>query len=282
VLALCGCAFEDSPLIASGGRTPSSGGGSNQDDTDEPSGSSGQSGSGGEDGPDAAAPNGDDRDAASSMPDAASAPLELDASNSGGAGTTGGAGAGPEPDAGTDAGEPDASTPECLEPAPACVCAHTRLQTPADPCAAPDCPLDDCAPDSQCTLERFESSVYYVCTEPHSQADALAHCAAIEGMHLVFVESAGEDEFLDDVVSGKVWIGAELDEGVWSWLDGTAFYEDGAVEDAYVNWDDSQSEPNGLGVGNGEVTCAIFWSETSAWADTNCPANNGYVCEREL
>jgi hypothetical protein len=65
-------------------------------------------------------------------------------------------------------------------------------------------------------------------------------------------------------------------------MDGTPFYDDEPIEDAYVNWDESVLEPNGAGVGPGEVTCAILWSETAAWADTNCPAENGYVCELEL
>jgi hypothetical protein len=197
---------------------------------------------------------------------------------SGGTGGSSGSGGNPEPDASV----PDTSVPECPQELPPCVCGHTRLQTPADPCAAPDCPLAECAPDADCTLERFESSVYYVCTDGHSQQDALAHCAEIDGMHLVYIGSPEEDAFLNDVIDGKVWIGAAEDEGVWSWLDGTDFYDDGPVADAYVNWDDSANEPNSTGVGMGEVTCAILWSETGAWADTNCPAMNGFVCEREL
>jgi hypothetical protein len=163
------------------------------------------------------------------------------------------------------------------------VCGHTRLETPADPCAPPDCPLAECTPDSQCALERFDGSVYYVCADARSQEDARARCDAIAGMHLVYIGSSEEDEFLAASVAGKVWIGAVLDDDdVWTWLDGTQFYEDEEIDGVYVNWDESVFEPNGLGVGAGSVTCAILWSETGAWADTSCPSLNGYVCELEL
>ena len=191
-----------------------------------------------------------------------------------------------EPDAGADSGTTDPDPPDsgCGE-RPACVCAHERLETPDDPCAAPDCPIDDCAPDDHCTLERFDSSVYYFCSNARSESSAEERCETIDDMHLVYIEDEDEDDFLDDTVDGKVWIGAELADGEWSWLDGTPFYDDEGgdpIDDAYVDWDDGAQEPNGVGIGAGEVACTILWSDTGAWADTNCTAQNGYVCEREL
>jgi hypothetical protein len=216
----------------------------------------------------------------------ASASGDDSAATTGGSSTAGSGGvAGSiEPNAGSAASEPDAAGTGCVPEPPACVCGHTRLTTPDEPCAAPDCPLEQCAPDNQCALKRFERSVYYVCGDARSQEDARARCAAIAGMHLVYIGGFEEDAFLSANVTGKVWIGAVQDEeDVWTWLDGTAFYDDGEEpDDAYVNWDESVAEPNGLGLGDGPVTCAILWSETGAWADTNCPALNGYVCELEL
>ena len=207
----------------------------------------------------------------------------MDAGGSAQAGTDGGA---DQPvDAGHDSGEPDTGAPEC-EDIPDCVCAHEREETPDDPCAAPDCPLSDCAPDDECVLKRFESSVYYVCLEERSQESSAQRCEDIDGMHLVDIGSEDEDDFLDGVVSGKVWIGATVDEDdIWSWSDGSEFFdEDGdePIDDAYVDWNGDSAEPNGLGIGEGDVSCAILWEETGEWADTNCPAENGYVCEKEF
>jgi hypothetical protein len=280
---LAGCSFDKRPFIPGG----------------SPGGTQGRAGSGSAGRPSAP------RDARASDPgDAASTVPGLDASgevpqagggNSGTGGTSaggsgggggngsGGSGGSDEPDASMGSGGKDSDAPDCEQPRPACVCAHTRLETPADPCAAPDCPLAECAPDDDCVLKRFASSVYYVCSLPHSQPDALTHCQSIPSMHLVYIGSAEENAFVHANITGKVWIGAvENEEDVWTWLDGTPFYDDEPVDDAYVNWDESVLEPNGAGVGEGEVTCAILWSETAAWADTNCPAQNGYVCELEL
>jgi hypothetical protein len=197
-----------------------------------------------------------------------------------------GAGAGPEQDAGKDAGELDSGEPECEEEKKACVCAHDRRDKPDDACAAPTCKVADCAPDDDCELERFGDSVYYVCTNGRSREQAAERCESIDDMHLVDIGDEDEDAFLEDVISGKVWIGALADEDrIWSWSDGTEFFdedEEEPLDDAYVNWDEDAGEPNRLGVGAGSVTCAILWKETGAWADTNCPAENGYVCEREL
>ena len=199
----------------------------------------------------------------------------------------GGSQAGDEPVDGGGDDEPDTGMPDagCSE-TPDCVCAHERLEEPSDPCAAPECPLDECAPDDDCELKRFESSVYYLCANPRPQEMAEARCEEIDDMHLVYIEDEDEDAFLDDEVSGKVWIGATVDEeGEWSWDDGTPFYDEESeepIDGAYVDWDPVADEPNGLGVGPGEATCAILWEDTGAWADTNCTAMNPYVCEREF
>jgi hypothetical protein len=277
---LAACSFEPSPLVSSSApraSSPSSSGSAGTGLPDPPSSSgSGAIGSAGTGSPPSVSPPAGEG--------GATAPL-------------GGSVAEAPPDAGTDGAdepldaggddEPDAGTPdeECDE-IPECVCAHERLEKPSDPCAAPNCPLDECAPDDDCELKRFESSVYYLCSVPHSQQEAEDHCEEIDDMHLVYIDGEDEDAFLDDEISGKVWIGATVDdEGEWSWGDGTAFYDEEGeepIDDAYVDWDEDTDEPNGLGVGPGEATCAILWEETGAWADTNCPAMNGYVCEREL
>lgn len=275
-LVLTGCSFDESALVF---------GGDERSRNDSRGGSSGA----GDDGPGAGSPDAgprpDRRDGSidADLADADTSTPQAGASGpDSGGGSGGGGGSGSGANAGTDAGDRDAAAPGCPQ-GPTCVCGHTRRQTPTDPCAAPECPVDECAPDEDCTLARFASSTYYVCSNARSQDDAAARCAAINGMHLIFVGSEEEDEFMYDSVEGKVWIGAvENDEGVWVWLDGSEFYDDEPIEDAYVNWDDSVDEPNGLGVGTGDVTCAIAWSDTEAWADTNCSSVNGYVCELEL
>jgi hypothetical protein len=265
LVVVAGCSFDESAPAFGGARNAQPGNASNDDGQlagrAAPTAGNGESG-------DASARE-DDSDAATG------------GSSMGGSGGVAGS---VEPRAGSDASGPDAGGTGCVHELPACVCGHTRLTTPDDPCAAPDCPLEQCAPDDQCALKRFDRSVYYVCDDARSQEDARARCAAIAGMHLVYIGGPEEDAFLSANVAGKVWIGAVQDEeDVWTWLDGTEFYDDGEeLDDAYVNWDESVDEPNGLGVGGGSVTCAILWSETGAWADTNCPALNGYVCELEL
>jgi hypothetical protein len=265
LVVLAGCSFDEGALDFGGARNARPGSASNDDDQ-----FAGRAAPAAGDGASAdASARGDDSSAATG------------GSSVGG---SGGVAGGVEPDAGSDASDPDAGGPGCVDELPACVCGHTRLTTPDDPCAAPDCPLEQCVPGEQCAPKRFDRSVYYVCADARSQEDARARCAAIAGMHLVYIGGSEEDAFLSANVAGKVWIGAVQDEeDVWAWLDGTEFYDDGEEpDDAYVNWDESVDEPNGLGVGDGSVTCAILWSETGAWADTNCPALNGYVCELEL
>jgi hypothetical protein len=183
----------------------------------------------------------------------------------------------PEPDAGHDSGDPG------CDPDIPCVCGHDRLEPPSDPCAADECPIEDCAPDPDCQLERLGNSVYYFCEDPQTQPEAVEHCAGVDGMHLVIIDDAEEDAFVLDHIDSKVWIGASRESGIWSWHDGTEFFDtedDQAIGGAYTNWD--EVEPNNTGVGPGETNCAIYWFEESSWADTNCPANNDYVCEREL
>lgn len=272
--SLAGCSFEEGALVSSEHRpsvappSSSGGGGGSSGEPNEPAkpplvGNA-----------DASAPPDGNDGASKPGIDAAAAPEDA-----------GMDGASDAPDAGHDT--PDTgTTPDsgCGEK-PACVCAHERLETPSDPCAARDCPLAECAPDDGCVLKRFESSVYYLCSDARAQGAAEERCETIEGMHLVYIEDEDEDAFLDGVADGKIWIGAVVDEGVWSWLDGTPFYDEDSgepVDGAYVDWDQGSSEPNGIGVGAGSVTCAILWSDTSAWADTNCTALNPYVCEREL
>jgi hypothetical protein len=265
LVVIAGCSFDESAIAAAG--TPNARPGNASDDVGQLAGRAAP-----------AAGNGASSDASTTEDDSSAA---TGGSSMGGSGGISGSVA---PEAGSDASGPDAGGPGCVQELPACVCGHTRLATPDDPCAALDCPLEQCAPDDQCALKRFDRSVYYVCDDARSQEDALARCAAISGMHLVYIGGSEEDAFLSANVSGKVWIGAvQAEEDVWTWLDGTEFYDDGEEsDDAYVNWDESVDEPNGLGVGGGSVTCAILWSETGAWADTNCPALNGYVCELEL
>ena len=185
-----------------------------------------------------------------------------------------------------DVGDSGALIPpaSACEPDPSCQCAHGRAETPSDACAPPDCALDTCAPDDGCRLERFGASVYYFCAELRTQAEARERCEQIEGMHLVEVGSEGEDAFLLQTLDDKAWIGAELDgDSIWRWQDGTAFYDGDSnepVAGAYVNW--AEGDPNGLGLGDGDVDCAIYWHENAGWADTNCDADNGYICEREF
>jgi hypothetical protein len=180
-----------------------------------------------------------------------------------------------------DAALPDASVPPECDPDLPCVCPHLLEESVADgPCL---CALSVCAPDDDCRLLWFQSTSYYFCDLEHTWDDANDHCESVPNLHLAAIEGAAEDEFILANVSDKTWLGGNdsEQEGRWEWPSGDRFYEEeqGALNNAYVNW--HSSEPNNDGLSESAADCMLLWYENSVWADGSCGDEHGYVCELE-
>lgn len=95
-------------------------------------------------------------------------------------------------------------------------------------------------------------------------------CARIPGnsFHLVKIDKAEENQILDDLFSGDLWIGGsdQASEGKWVWTDGSAI-DSGP-------W--ASGEPSTDPVDD----CLLFDARDAEWEATDCNENHGFVCER--
>jgi len=178
--------------------------------------------------------------------------------------------------------ESDASEP-CEHDDDPCVCPHEAALTTDDACAPPVCPISDCTPDDDCRFLSFATSGYYFCDDEYGWEQARDRCESIDDdAHLVSLQSAEEDQFVFEQISGKIWMGGNDrgDEGRWRWPDGTTFYDDdeeGEVPGTFNNW--YATEPNDQGLSMSDPDCMIYWHENATWADASCGDQHGYVCE---
>jgi hypothetical protein len=115
-----------------------------------------------------------------------------------------------------------ASTPE---PAgTACgdgVCVTNSQCNGAGRCGSPE----ECEPDSNCSLQWFGGSEYFVCDNDRTWSTAKANCEGIgSGWQLARIDTDGENNFLRQFVSGDMWVGGSdtAIEGVWVWEIGDA------------------------------------------------------------
>lgn len=103
--------------------------------------------------------------------------------------------------------------------------------------------------------------------------------------HLVTITSAGENDFVENLIANSVWIGLTdtASEGNFVWVNGETF--------SYENW--ATLEPNDGGITGSTEDCVILCKDCGTlntdgrWHDIRCvntsasTAARGFVCEKE-
>merc|ERR1711909_111717 len=111
------------------------------------------------------------------------------------------------------------------------------------------------------------SKCYKVVAGPANYLDAITGCIA-EGATLANIESQAEQDAVYALTGDTgAWIGLAdfLDEGVFSWVDGTAV--------SFTNWRNNQ--PNN---GNNNQHCTWIRPD-GEWDDVTCKRTEAYVCQ---
>merc|ERR1711931_403588 len=172
-------------------------------------------------------------------------------------------------------------------------CCSRTTELCASPCAGQDCtkmyevrcgvlgsivctPLacsaanaDECISTSACADGYTEvgSKCLKVVAGPTNYLDAITGCIA-EGATLATIESQAEQDAVYALTGDTgAWIGLAdfLDEGVFSWVDGTAL--------GFTNWKNNQ--PNN---GNNNQHCTWIRPD-GEWDDVTCKRTEAYVCQ---
>lgn len=123
-------------------------------------------------------------------------------------------------------------------------------------------------------IEQFGGHAYLFVSEAKNWEESRAYCAS-KGYHLVTIESADENAFLDRTTRSKAvfnvswWIGLN-DRAVsrsFAWEDGTPV--------GFTNWD--TSEPNDF-LGEDCVEIRTY-TATGRWNDVGCLNGHFFICE---
>jgi hypothetical protein len=123
-------------------------------------------------------------------------------------------------------------------------------------------------------VEQFGRHAYLFVRQLKSWEDARAHCAA-RGYHLVTIDSAEENAFLDETTKSKAvfniswWIGLNdrAAENSFTWEDGTPL--------GYTNWGTNQ--PDNFF----EEDCVeiVTYTADGRWNDIGCLTAHYFICE---
>ncbi|MBD3312755.1 hypothetical protein GF352_04865 [archaeon] len=132
-------------------------------------------------------------------------------------------------------------------------------------CNEPPEPENECSTNCPSGWTCYESSCYKDLGSK-SWTDGKSACEELKS-HLVTVNDAGENKWVDDFTRGDVWIGYNDrgSEGDWEWL-----YD----SSGYKHW--HNNEPNNAG----NEDCAHMWSD-GTWNDAKCGKSKTVVCEKE-
>ena len=116
----------------------------------------------------------------------------------------------------------------------------------------------------------FNMSCYRFVTDKVNFMTARSECESQPGFHLVFIQTSGEQGFIQDTAAlitpqSDFWIGIEKVDGVKQWMDGS--------ETTYTNY----------GLENEEGACwRVKRAQDYEWHDRKCEKDFGYICEREI
>jgi hypothetical protein len=144
-----------------------------------------------------------------------------------------------------------------------------------------------------CSSSSYGGHVYTFCDSPLDWSTAMADCE-LKGMHLLRIDDAQENAFIEGSAFGSVaaganqigvwrWLGADDQAvvGEWRWTDGTLFWVGGSngtlQPGTYANWGGGQ--PNGAG-GLGNHCASIEHDPTGDWGAEACTNQQSYVCEQ--
>lgn len=127
-----------------------------------------------------------------------------------------------------------------------------------------------CHTDSQYIPNPVTSIRYKAVATATSWTAAQADCASAGG-HLVVINDAAEDMYIDSLLASEIWIGYsdQAVEGTFVWVAG--------LTSSYTNWR-PDGNPNDGG-GSEPQDCAEIDETGGFWNDDNCPELDPYVCE---
>merc|ERR1712025_1047349 len=121
----------------------------------------------------------------------------------------------------------------------------------------------------------FGTKCYRQMFELTNHLSAMNNCIRLGGT-LASLDSQEEQSFLVSLLSPKGgWLGAVdwLDEGEFSWLDGTIITDN---LDVYTNWREEQ--PNNFL----QNQHCVWMRPDGTWDDINCKREENYVCQKIL
>ena len=88
-----------------------------------------------------------------------------------------------------------------------------------------------------------------------------------KGAYVAAVETQAEQDALEPLFQGTIWLGGFKQAGVWTWPTGVPF--------GFELWDSAQNQPDNV---PGE-RCMGVWNGSTAWHDMECQNTNQYLCE---
>ena len=115
----------------------------------------------------------------------------------------------------------------------------------------------------------FNGHTYHVFEESIYWSEAKAKCEELGG-HLATITSQEEQNFIEQINSGRRWIGGYREGNDWHWVTGETW--------DYTNWD--AGEPNNSSNVISNETCVAVWPlKWNDLADSNVLEQSGYICE---
>ena len=138
-------------------------------------------------------------------------------------------------------------------------------------------------PNANCKVRRFGGKQYWFCPGPVSWATAAANCRAIPNRSLARVNTLAENDFLQNVVGGAWWTGAnaQASPGNWRWAspatnNGDQFWTGGPggsrVANRFTRWAGGQPDQ--------ALTCGTL-DQQGFWNAKACTQTGGYICEEQ-
>ena len=109
-----------------------------------------------------------------------------------------------------------------------------------------------------------DGHTYQVVALSKNWEDAKTYCEQLGG-HLATIGSSEENAFISSIASTSMWLGAQKNDGSWSWIDGTQWN--------YTNWE--SGEPSG---GN-ENHLATGYCTADKWNDLTESEIHYFICE---
>lgn len=115
---------------------------------------------------------------------------------------------------------------------------------------------------------------YVVCASILDFAAAQAICEA-QGRQLLRIDDADENDAVTKLARALgpyVWIGAKKEGDAFEWLDGTVFYDGGAVRGVYSNLVPPPSDEDAT------LRC-VQLEDSGVWTAAHCTDTQQFVCE---